>query len=254
MNKSYKHFILNLQEGLLIIKINKPDTLNALNTELINEFNLLLDEIENDKDINAVIITGEGKAFVAGADIKEMMSLNEEEAKQFSMKGSSLFKRIEELSKPVIAAINGFAIGGGCELALSCDIRLSTDKAKFACPEINLGIIPGFSGTKRLSNTVGISKAKELIFTGKTIDAKEAHRIKLVDYVYSSDELMNEAIKLGTSIKSKHPAILSIAKQTINSNYYNDIDNSIDNESSSFAKCFSTGIPKKYMDKFLNKK
>lgn len=253
MKSKYNYFLIEITDHICLININRPESLNSLNIELINEFTELIDVIENNIDINVVIITGVGKSFVAGADIKEMLLFDENQAKEFSKLGSNLFLKIETLNKPIIAAINGYAIGGGCELALSCDIRLASISSKFSSPEINLGIIPGFSGTKRLSNVIGISKAKELIFTGKTINAKEALEIGLVNSICESEELMNEAFKMANIIKEKNSNIIAIAKQAINANYYNDINESIENESNYFAQCFQTGIPKEYMNKFLKK-
>lgn len=252
MNNTYKYFKTELLDNLFIIRINRPETLNSLNNDLLDEFDLLLDNINDNTKVKVLIITGVGKSFVAGADIKEMMNFTEEQAKEFSLKGSKLFKKIEDYPKPIIAAINGFAIGGGCELALSCDIRLASNKAKFASPEINLGIIPGFSGTKRLANIIGIGKAKELIFTGKTISAEEALEVGLINNIYSVEDLMTEAISLANILANKSLEIISIAKESINKNIYFDIDNSIKTESNLFAECFKTGIPKVLMSRFLN--
>ena len=249
----YKYVFTEELESVLIIKINKQETLNSLNLHLLNELDDLFDSIEYNL-YSCIIITGEGKAYIAGADISEMVNMNELEAKAFSLKGNNLFKKIENFQIPVIAAINGYAIGGGCELAMACDIRLASIKAKFGQPECGLGIIPGFLGTKRLSNIVGLSKAKELIFTGKLINAQEAYQIGLVNAVYEENELIEKSILMAKEISKNNNQAIRIAKKTINENYYLNIDESIINEINSFSNCFKAENHKNLMIKFLNKK
>ena len=181
------------EDQISLITISRPKALNALNSQVLDELSQALDAIDTSK-ISALIITGEGeKSFVAGADISEMSSLSKKEAEEFSKKGNDVFRKIETFEIPVIAAINGYALGGGCELSLSCDIRISSDNAIFGQPEVGLGITPGFGGTQRLSRTVGIGMAKQMIFTGQNIKADEALRIGLINAIYPQNELINEA-------------------------------------------------------------
>ncbi|WP_154861694.1 enoyl-CoA hydratase-related protein, partial [Clostridium diolis] len=189
-----KNVILEKEGHLAIVTINRPKALNALNSETLKDLNVVLDDLEADNNVYAVIVTGAGeKSFVAGADISEMKDLNEEQGKEFGILGNNVFRRLEKLDKPVIAAISGFALGGGCELAMSCDIRIASVKAKFGQPEAGLGITPGFGGTQRLARIVGPGKAKELIYTCDLINAEEAYRIGLVNKVVELEKLMEEA-------------------------------------------------------------
>ena len=187
-------------ENVLIIKINNPSALNALNSKVLSEIGEAFDEASKDSNVNAIILTGEGKAFVAGADIAEMSTLNAEQGKLFGEHGAGVFRKIETTPKAVIAAVNGFALGGGCELAMACDIRIASEKAKFGQPEVTLGITPGFSGTQRLSRLVGLGKAKELIFTGNIVGAKEAKEIGLVNEVVEPEKLMETALEMAKKL------------------------------------------------------
>ena len=217
--------ILSVTEnGICTVTINNPESLNALNSLIIEELGKVFDIIAQDNDIKVVIITGAGRAFVAGADISEMSAMNPSRAKEFGIKGSSLFRKIEKLSIPVIAAVNGFALGGGCELAISCDIRVASEKAKFGQPEVSLGIIPGFSGTVRLQKIVGLAVAKELIFTGRIVDSEEALRIGLVNFVVPADELMNKANEIAAKIAANAPQAVRMAKESINLSSETDTD------------------------------
>ena len=195
--------ILEKKERVLVLSINKIETLNSLNKELLDEIYSILENIDNDNSTDVLIITGKGKSFIAGADIKEMSVFTKEEALQFGKLGWKVFDKIENLSKVVIAAVNGYAIGGGCELTLACDIRIASEKAVFSQPELSLGIIPGFSGTQRLPKIVGMAKAKELIFTGDRINAEEALKIGLVNKVVSVDNLINECLDISNRIVLK---------------------------------------------------
>ena len=195
--KSYDFIKYDEEDEIGIITISRPKALNALNSQVLDELSETLDFIDI-SHINALIITGEGeKAFVAGADISEMSTLTKKEAESFSIKGNNVFRKIETFEVPVIAAVNGFALGGGCEISLSCDIRICSDNAIFGQPEVGLGITPGFGGTQRLARTIGIGMAKQMIYTGQNIKAEEALRIGLVNAVYPQQELMNEAKKIG---------------------------------------------------------
>lgn len=240
-------------EGVVTLTISSPTTLNALNSTILAEMDAFLDTLDPSRT-RVLVITGEGKAFVAGADISEMAHLSEEEGLAFGRRGSAVFKKIEDLPFPVIAAVNGFALGGGCELAMACDIRIASAKARFGQPEVGLGIIPGFSGTYRLPKLVGQGIAKELIYTGKMIGADEALRIGLVNSVVQPEELAGAVDALVTSILKNAPIAVSYAKACINENYDLDVDESIALENQYFSKCFATGDQKEGMDAFLNKR
>ena len=197
---SFDNLSISRDGNVRILTISRPYALNALNISLLDELDKAISLVESDKQIKVLIITGEGKAFVAGADISEMKNFTSEEGRKFGELGSSVFRKIELLDKPVIAAVNGFALGGGCELAMSCDIRIASEKARFGQPETGLGITPGFSGCVRLPRIVGLSRAKEMIFTGEMIGAEEAERIGLVNRVVPADDLMNVALDIALKI------------------------------------------------------
>ena len=241
------------REGVVTLTISSPATLNALNSTILAEMDDFLDTLDPSR-VRVLVITGEGKAFVAGADISEMAHLSEPEGLAFGQRGSAVFKKIEDLPFPVVAAVNGFALGGGCELAMACDIRIASAKARFGQPEVGLGIIPGFSGTYRLPKLVGQGIAKELIYTGKMIGADEALRIGLVNSVVQPEELAGAVDALVTSILKNAPIAVSYAKACINENYDLDVDESIALENQYFSKCFSTDDQKEGMDAFLNKR
>lgn len=240
-------------EGVVKLTISSPATLNALNSTILTELDAFVDSLDLDHT-RVLVITGEGKAFVAGADISEMAHLSESEGYAFGKKGSAVFKKIEDLPFPVIAAVNGFALGGGCELAMACDIRIASMKARFGQPEVGLGIIPGFSGTYRLPKLVGQGIAKELIYTGKMIDADEALRIGLVNCVVVPEELMHAVDAMVALILKNAPIAVNYAKACINENYDLDVDESIALENQYFSKCFATADQKEGMDAFLNKR
>jgi enoyl-CoA hydratase len=240
-------------DGICLLTISSPATLNALNSGILSELGEFMDSIDS-SSVRVLIITGEGKSFVAGADISQMSSFNDAQALEFARKGSAVFKKIEELDLPVIAAVNGFALGGGCELALSCDIRIASEKASFGQPEVNLGIIPGFSGTLRLTKIVGQGVAKELIYTGKRIFAAEALRVGLVNEVVSPELLMETAYKMASDIISSAPVAVKYAKKCINGNYSLSTDDAIALENKYFSKCFLTKDQKEGMSAFLGKR
>lgn len=248
----YKFLKSEKQGAILILTISAPKSLNALNSTILAEIDSFVSNIE--KDTRVLIITGDGeKSFVAGADISEMANLNQAEGEAFGKRGADVFRKIETLPIPVIAAVNGFALGGGCELAMSCDIRICSANARFGQPEVGLGIVPGFSGTYRLTKLVGMGMAKQLIFTGKPIKADEALRIGLVNAVYEQAELMNEAIKMAESIIANAPLAVSFAKECINEEYDLCADEAIAYETKLFGKCFATQDQKDGMRAFLNK-
>lgn len=250
----YQKLIIEKQERICIVRINSPEALNALNTKILVELSQAFDEIAADAQTDVVILTGEGRAFVAGADIAEMSVLKADEGKRFGRLGADVFRKIELLDKPVIAAVNGFALGGGCELAMACDIRIASAKAKFGQPEVGLGITPGFSGTQRLPRLVGLGKAKELIYTAAVIHAEEACRIGLVNKVVEPEELMNECLAMASAIASKAQLAVRYAKEAINRGIETDIETGIDIETGLFGLCFATADQKEGMEAFLWKR
>ena len=236
-----------------ILTINRPKALNALNSEVLDELDKVLDSIDTYK-IRALILTGAGeKSFVAGADIAEMSTLTKEQGKAFSKKGNDVFRKLETLEIPVIAAINGFALGGGCEIAMSCDIRICSENAIFGQPEVGLGITPGFGGTQRLARLVGPGMAKQMIFTGQNIKAEEALRIGLVNAVYPQNELLNEARKLALSIAKNGQNAVRNSKKAINDGLQLDIEKAIKIEEKLFGDCFQSDEQVDRMKKFLEK-
>ena len=247
----YKKLIIQDNGAVRVIKINNPEALNALNTAILKELDAAFTEVAEDNGILAVVLTGEGRAFVAGADISEMKSKNAIEGEIFGKLGASVFRKIELLPKPVIAAVNGFALGGGCELAMSCDIRLASAKAKFGQPEVGLGITPGFSGTQRMPRLIGMGKAKELIYTADIIDAAEAYRIGLVNHVYEPEALMEEAMKMAEKIASKAPIAVKNSKEAINRGIQTDMDSAVAIEAYLFGLCFASEDQKEGMTAFF---
>ena len=251
---AYTKLIIVKQENICTVKINNPEALNALNSTILKELDAAFAEIKEDNSIDVVILTGEGRSFVAGADISQMCEMNAIEGKAFGELGASVFRKIELLDKVVIAAVNGFALGGGCELAMACDIRVASVKAKFGQPEVGLGITPGFSGTQRLARIVGCGKAKELIYTADVIVAEEAYRIGLVNKVVAPEVLMDECMAMAKKIASKAPLAVRYAKEAINRGIETDIDTGISIEADLFGLCFSTEDQKEGMQAFLGKR
>lgn len=249
-----KYVTFEKDGGIAILKMNRPEALNALNTKVLSDLECALYEIESDASIKSIIITGEGKAFVAGADIKEMMSKTSLEAREFISYGSRVISKLESSGKVVIAAVNGFALGGGCELALACDIILASDKAKFGLPEVTLGIHPGFGGTQRLPRLIGRNRAKELIFTGNMIDANEAERLGIVNRVVPHDQLLEESKKLAQRILSNGPVAIRLAKDSINRGLEMDMDKALSYEVECISIAFSTEDAKEGMKAFTEKR
>lgn len=247
--------ILEKEGKIAIVTINRPKALNALNSQTLKEIDFVLDEIENDDEVLAVVLTGAGeKAFVAGADISEMKDMNTIQGRKFGYLGNKVFRKLENLYKPTVAALNGFTLGGGCELAMSCDIRLASTKAKFGQPEVGLGITPGFGGTQRLSRLVGLGMAKELIFTGKIVNAEEAYRIGLVNRVIEPENLLNDAKALANTIAAQAPIAVALSKAAINRGIQTDIDTALSYESEVFGECFATEDQKEGMTAFIEKR
>ena len=241
------------RESIAIITINRPKALNALNSKVLDELDATLDSIDTEI-IKAVILTGAGeKSFVAGADIAEMSNLNKKEGELFSKKGNDVFRKIETFEIPIIAAVNGFALGGGCEIAMSCDIRICSDNAIFGQPEVGLGITPGFGGTQRLARIIGVGKAKRMIYTAKNIKSDEALKIGLVDEVYPQNELLNEAKKLALAIAKNGPNAVKNSKKAINDGLNVDIDKGIVIEQEAFGQCFENSEQIDRMKSFLEK-
>ena len=245
---------LEKQGHVGIVTIDRQEALNALNSQVLDDLDAMIDQVAADDEIYVMILTGAGRSFVAGADIGEMKGFSSIDGKKFGVHGGGVFLKLENLSKPVIAAVNGFALGGGCELALSCDIILASEKAKFGQPEVGLGITPGFSGTQRLPRRVGVAKAKELIFSGKMIKADEAEKIGLVNAVYAPETLMDGAMEMARSFVKNAPIAVKYAKACIDRGIQTDIDSGIACENELFAMCFATADQKEGMGAFLEKR
>ena len=233
------------------IIINREKALNALNSQVLDELNATLDAVDLDT-VRCLILTGAGeKSFVAGADIGEMSTLSKAEGEAFGKKGNDVFRKLETFPIPVIAAVNGFALGGGCEISMSCDIRICSDNAVFGQPEVGLGITPGFGGTQRLARLVGMGRAKELIFTAQNIKADEAYRIGLVNHVVPKEELMPTCMKMAETIEANASYAVSVAKAAINNGYDMDIKNGVELEANLFGVVNDTHDKKEGMGAFL---
>ena len=247
-------FITYEQDGFVgVITINRPKALNALNSQVLDELNATLDAVNLD-ETRALVLTGAGeKSFVAGADIGEMSTLTKAEGEAFGKKGNDVFRKLETFDIPVIAAVNGFALGGGCEISMSCDIRLCSENAIFGQPEVGLGITPGFGGTQRLARLVGPGMAKQMIYTARNIKADEAYRIGLVNAVYPQDELLDAAKKLAATIAKQAPIAVRACKKAINEGLEVGMDEAIVIEEKLFGSCFETEDQKYGMAFFLDK-
>ena len=247
--------LLEKKGNIAVATINRPKALNALNSDVLTDLNELVDVVVADAEIRALVITGSGeKAFVAGADIGEMSTLTATEGEAFGKHGNDVFRRIETLPIPTIAAINGFALGGGCELSMSCDIRICSESAVFGQPEVGLGITPGFGGTQRLARLISPGMAKQLIYTAKNIKADEAYRIGLVNAVYPAEELMPAAEKLANTIANNAPIAVRACKKAINDGLQVDMDQAIVIEEKLFGSCFKTADQIEGMGAFLEKR
>jgi enoyl-CoA hydratase len=251
----FKNVLFEETNNIAVVTINRPDKLNALNNETLIELNQLLNFIQESKTISVVVITGSGeKAFVAGADIKELAKLDKKSGEEFSLFGQLVFNKIENLNKPVIAAINGFALGGGCELALACHIRYASENAKFGQPEVNLGIIPGYGGTQRLTRLIGKGLAMEYILTGDLIPAEEAFRIGLVNKIYPAEELLTKANELAEKIIEKGSIAISAAIKGINAFDNSSMLDGLKVEAEQFGICCETDEFKEGTTAFLEKR
>lgn len=237
-----------------IITINRPKALNALNEDVLKDIEAAFDAV-NLSEIRAIIVTGAGeKSFVAGADIAAMSIMTKEQGEQFGKFGNDIFRKIETFPVPVIAAVNGFALGGGNELAMSCDIRICSDNAVFGQPEVGLGITPGFGGTQRLARLIGVGKAKEMVYGARNIKADEAYRVGLVNAVYTQEELMPAAMKLASGIAKNAPIAVRASKKAMNEGLQVDMDQAIVIEEKAFGSCFETEDQKEGMTAFLEKR
>ena len=251
----YQNILVEKEDDIAILYINRPKALNALNKETLLEIKMAISQIAEDQEVKVVIITGSGeKAFVAGADITYMQNMNAVEGREFGKLGQEVFSLIESIEKPVIAAVNGFALGGGCELAMSCDFRIASDKAKFGQPEVTLGITPGFGGTQRLPRLVGMGMAKQLLFSGEMIDAQEALRIGLVNRVVPGEQLLAAAKQIARSISKNAQLAVRFCKVAVNQGMQTDIDRAMTIEADLFGLCFSTEDQKEGMKAFVEKR
>ncbi len=245
---------LEKQDHVGIMTISRPEALNALNSQVLTDLDTAIDMAERDAGIYVVILTGEGRSFVAGADIGEMVNFSAIDGKRFGVHGGTVFAKLENMSKPVIAAVNGFALGGGCELAMACDIRLASEKAKFGQPEVGLGITPGFGGTQRLPRIVGVSKAMELILTAKVIGAAEAKAIGLVSEVYPPEELMDKAMEMANMICANAQIAVCESKRCIRMGMQTDITTGAAFEAEAFGVTCGTEDKNEGMSAFLEKR
>ncbi len=252
---AYENVLLEKEDKLAVLYINRPKALNALNNDTLLEIDNVIKEINEDPQVEVLIITGAGdKAFVAGADIAFMQNLSAIEGREFGALGQKVFRAIELMEKPVIAAVNGFALGGGCELAMCCDFRIASTAAKFGQPEVGLGITPGFGGTQRLPRLVGSGMAKQLLYTADVIDANEALRVGLVNQVVEPEALMETVKKIAKKISAKGPVAVRLSKAAANEGMQTDIDRAMTIEADVFGLCFATKDQKEGMTAFLEKR
>ena len=250
----YQTLLTSLENNVLTITINRPDKLNALNKDVFTDLNKALDDIEKNVEIKSVIITGAGnKAFVAGADINEFGQLNKEQAMAMAKRGQDVFFRIENSSKPIIAAVNGFALGGGCELSMACHFRIASDNAKFGQPEVNLGLIPGYGGTQRLVQLIGKGRALELLMSANMIDAHEAKQLGLVNHVTTAGTLLEQTKLILSVINSKAPLAVAACIKAANA-VFDETINGFDLEIKEFGNCFDTEDRKEGASAFLEKR
>ena len=252
---SYENILFEVRDGVGILTFNRPKALNALNPATLDEVADVLKRAAGDDSIRVLVLTGAGeKAFVAGADINEFNSLNPLSARLFAEKGQGIFFEIERLPKPVIACVNGFALGGGCEMAMSCDFIYASDKARFGQPEVNLGLIPGFGGTQRLSRLVGRAKAKELCMTAEMVDAQQARDLGLVAKVFPAEQLLDETMKTARALASKSAVVLRSIKKVIDSGADIDLKNGCALEAEAFGVCFGSTDMREGVSAFLEKR
>jgi enoyl-CoA hydratase len=251
----YENILFEVQDGVGVLTFNRPKALNALNARTLDEVNDVIEGVLQDSDIRVLVLTGAGeKAFVAGADITAFQTMNPLQARHFAERGQNIFFKLEHLPKPVIACVNGFALGGGCELAMSCDFIYASDKARFGQPEINLGLIPGFGGTQRLARMIGRAKAKELCMTGEMIDAQLARELGLVAKVFPAEDLTRETMKTATQLATRAPGVLRSLKHVINRGVDVDLRSGCALEAEAFGLCFGSQDAKEGIAAFLEKR
>lgn len=253
-NMVYKNIVIDIADRIAILKVNRPDVLNAVNIETIVEIESAMHELKENNDVKVVIITGEGKSFVSGSDISRLAQMDSLAAREYSQTGQRVLAYIENMEKPVIAAVNGYALGSGCEIAMACDLRVVSEKAKLGQPEVKLGLIPGHAGTQRLARLVGIARAKELIFTGDLIDAQEALRIGLANKVVPPEALLEEARSIARKIMEVGPTAVKFAKTVINRGIDANLTTATSYETEAFSILFSTDEAKEGMKAFLEKR
>jgi len=251
---SYKTIEVDISGAIATLTFNRPKVLNALNLEVIAEFGQAISELPKPPEVKVLLLTGSGRAFVAGADISVLEGLDPLGAKEFARKGQSLLLALEALDIPVIACVNGFALGGGCEIAMACDFVCASEDAKLGQPEINLGLIPGFGGTQRLARLVGKARAKELCMTGRVITAQEAFAMGLVTRVFPTESLMEETLKIATAIAEKGPVALRAIKHVIDNGFDVDLKNGCALEADAFSICFASPDQKEGTSAFLEKR
>ena len=250
----YLYLLFTVNDRIATITVNREQSLNALNNDVLDELDTAFSEVETREDIGCAILTGKGRAFVAGADILSMAKMTNTEGREAALHGQRVFYKIESLSKPVIAAVNGFALGGGCELAMCCDIRIASEKARFGLPEVGLGIIPGHGGTQRLPRLIGKGMAKYLCMTGEHLKADEAYRIGLVEKVVSPDELMDEALRIAKIILCKAPLSVGYVKKAINYAADTSLESGIGFEAEIYTSAFMTEDRVEGMNAFIEKR
>ncbi len=251
---SYNTVLVAVEEGVATLTFNRPDRLNALNAEMFSEIAEVFDQVRQNPEIRALILTGQGRAFIAGADIKELSESDALKASQISQIGQEVMSKVEQLPIPVLAAVNGFALGGGCEMAMACDLIYASEEAKFGQPEINLGVIPGFGGTQRLARLVGLGMAKELCFTGRTIDAAEARAIGLVARIFPAASLMEESLKAAKVMAQKGRFVMQAMKQVIDRGFGLELRSGLALEADAFGLCFAHPDAREGTTAFLEKR
>ena len=253
-SSTYNNLLISTENHILTITINRPDKLNALNVETISELKTVMEDAYGDSNVRGIILTGAGqKSFVAGADISEIARLNQTTGQELAERGSLVFNLIEACPKPVIAAVNGFALGGGCELAMACHMRIASENACFGQPEVNLGLIPGYGGTQRLTQLIGKGKALELLLTGDTLNAEEAHRLGLANHVTTLEDLLPRCNKILNKITGKGPLAVGMVIESVNA-YFDNTRNGFETETELFGKCFTTQDFKEGTSAFMEKR
>jgi len=251
---SYQHLLLSVQDRIATLTVNRPDKLNALNAALIGELGTAIDELQSRDDVAGIILTGAGRAFVAGADISELANQSAVDGKRLARRGQEIFRRFELSAKPTLAAVNGFALGGGCELAMSCQLRIASEAAKFGQPEVKLGLIPGYGGTQRLPRLVGRGRALQLILTGEMIDAQEAYRIGLVNRVVAADQLIPAATAIIQQMLTNAPLALAACIDMVDRGLEMALDDALSVEATQFGILISTSDTAEGTRAFLEKR